>query len=105
MALVVTGIGTSAALFGYSVEIWSDGSTVVVGATEENGRTGAIYIFKKNATSGEWTVVKRIAGTVANKYYGSGVGFSSSADRVLVGSMSYGNTNQGTVFSITDGLS
>lgn len=60
--------------FGSSVSVRGD--YAVIGATYESSKKGAVYVFEKDASSGDWLEVSKLVGsdvTLTNSYFGSSV--------------------------------
>lgn len=79
---------SATAYFGYSVAISSDGTTMIVGAEQEDtdvGNSGAAYIFVRNAdrTWSEQAVLK--ASTLGSDHFGGSVSISGDGNTVAVG--------------------
>ncbi|MDH4227507.1 MAG: FG-GAP repeat protein [Deltaproteobacteria bacterium] len=100
---LVASDGRGGDQFGNSVSVSSDGSTVVVGAHEDdiNGRdSGAVYVYKWNESS--WNETKLMASDgAAVDYFGWSVAVSSDGAMVVVGAYKGDvgvNVNQGSAY-------
>ena len=73
--------------FGYSVSISSDGTTVAIGAPNNDGsgsNAGHVRVYKNNA--GTWTQIGAdFDGEAANDYFGNSVSISSDGTKVAIG--------------------
>ncbi len=82
--------------FGWSVSLSSDGSTVAVGAYENDGNdinSGHVRIYQIN--SGTWTQIGAdIDGEAADDYFGTSISLSSDCSTVAVGAV--GNDENGS---------
>jgi len=98
--LVGTGaIGNSAQ--GVSVAISADGNTAIVGGWQDNGGTGAVWIFTRSA--GVWIQQgPKLIGTgaVGNAFQGVSVSISSDGNTSIEGGF-YDNNNIGAVWIFT----
>ena len=73
--------------FGYSVSISSDGLIAIIGASDDDSKTGSAYVFSKN---GAWTDAVEITKLTASDgeaddYFGYSVSISSDGSTSLVG--------------------
>ncbi len=87
-AKLTAATGASEDVFGSSVAISSDGSTVVVGASGVSGGTGAAYVFVR--PGGGWadaheTAELTASDGVARDRFGSSVAASSNGSTIAVG--------------------
>ena len=93
---------------GRSVSISADGTTVAVGAPNNNGSRGITRIYKYNATTGQWSLFgPTILGVDAGEQSGSSVSLSADGTTVAVGAQ-YNNGNRGITrvyrYNATTGL-
>jgi uncharacterized protein (DUF2345 family) len=105
------GLG-SLAEFGGAVAISEDGSTIVVGATQDGQAGGAAFVF--SATGGNWAnggtqLAELTASDAADgDYFGNAVAVSSNGETIVVGAVSatIGNNpgiqDQGAVYVFTE---
>lgn len=70
----------------------ADGSTVVVGSSNDNGDIGAAWVFMKNS-SGVWSNIQKITGTgyTGTPQFGCSVAISAAGDTIVVGGFSDNN--------------
>ena len=94
---LVASDGAANANFGFSVDVSSDGNTVVVGAyaDDDNGPdSGSAYIYKYDGN--DWNETKLVASDgAANDWFGISVAVSSDGTTVVVGAI-YDDTITGT---------
>ena len=74
--------------FGYSVDINSDGSRIIVGAEREDtgaSAAGSVYVYLRSGTT--WTLEQEINNPtpVASDYFGTSVSIDSDGNRVIIG--------------------
>jgi len=71
--------------FGTSVDLTADGNTLAVGSPNDDGGTGAIYIFTR--TAGTWLQREKLVGLSSqlNTHQGSSVALSSEGSTLVVG--------------------
>ncbi|MFY7884363.1 MAG: hypothetical protein ACOVOV_05900, partial [Dolichospermum sp.] len=98
--LVGTG-GFNNSQQGYSVDISADGNTAVVGAVNDNGGIGAVWVFVRNSIT--WTqqgnkLVGTGGSTKANQ--GRSVSISANGNTILVGANN-DNSSQGATWVFT----
>jgi hypothetical protein len=90
-------------LFGISVAISSDGTYAIVGAYEENGGTGAAYIFTRSGST--WTEQAKIVASDpnSNDKFGWSVSISNDNNYVIVGAVNddEGGDNAGAAYVFT----
>jgi hypothetical protein len=105
---VPAGLG-SLAEFGGAVAISGDGSTIVVGATQDGQGGGAAFVF--SATGGNWAngatqLAELTASDAADgDYFGNAVAMSSNGKTIVVGAVgaSIGkNQDQGALYVFTE---
>lgn len=82
--------------FGYSVSLNSTGTLAVIGAPEDNGNRGAIFIFRK--ILGVWTEEYKITlpESVSGDRFGKRVDMALNGDTIVVGYPDFSN-NMGKV--------
>ena len=108
--LLGTGVGgfTPAAAQGSSVAVSADGNTVVVGGMNDNGGTGAMWMFARAGAGAAWTQQGgKLWGTVLTGIAHQGISVSLSADgnTALIGGDLYDNyTGAAWVFYRTNGV-
>ena len=100
----ITGTGsTTVSLFGKSVAISTDGSTIVAGGYGDNNYTGAVFVFTKIAAS--WTQQgSKLVGTSSSSSTAMTQGFSvaiSSDGNTLAFGGSADNNNVGAAWAFT----
>lgn len=104
--LVGTGSQDATPEQGFSVALSADGNTAIVGGWDDNGATGAAWIFTR---SGEvWSQQgSKLVGTggVGNSYQGSSVALSADGNTAIVGGY-FDNTRVGAawIFTRSDGI-
>ncbi|MCP4128449.1 MAG: PKD domain-containing protein, partial [Gammaproteobacteria bacterium] len=95
---IISSDGAVGDLFGWSVAVSSDGSTIIVGAygDGDNGNySGSAYVY--NWTGSDWDQTKIIATDgAAGDYFGYSVAVSSDGNTIIVGSYC-DNNEQGSV--------
>jgi hypothetical protein len=76
---------TRAALFGYSVALNANGNTMAVGAYDENGGRGALYIFARNGST--WAQQTRLQASNAesNDQMTSSLAISADGNTIAAG--------------------
>jgi len=76
---------TNSAGLGYSVDISSDGLTILAGAEYENSATGSAYLYKYE--SGEWIEQRKFTASDAatGDRYGTSVSLSEDGNTALIG--------------------
>jgi hypothetical protein len=76
---------TNSAGLGYSVDISSDGLTILAGAEYENSATGSAYLYKYE--SGEWVEQRKFTASDAatGDRYGTSVSLSEDGNTALIG--------------------
>ncbi len=86
----LTGSGESGeGEFGHSVALSSDGNTALVGAPEENGRVGAVWVFTRSGAT--WTqqgAQLTGSGEIGAGSFGSSVALSANGNVALIGGRS-----------------
>ena len=84
--------------FGIDVALSSDGNTLAVGARNEAGDTGAVYVFAKSA--GSW--VKQsdltVSPSAAGDFFGTSVSLSADGNTLAVGAKESVGSGTGTVY-------
>jgi len=87
--------------FGIDVALSSDGNTLAVGARNELGNTGAVYVFAKIAES--WIKQSDITATVsaAGDEFGTAVSLSADGNLLAVGAPQQGGTGSAYTFTRT----
>ena len=97
LSKLVASDGATNANFGFSVDVSSDGNTVVVGAyaDDDNGPdSGSAYIYKYDGN--DWNETKLLASDgAAGDYFGYSVAVSDNGNTVVVGAR-YDDTIAGT---------
>ena len=97
--LTVTGIGNS--YFGISVDLSSDGNTLVSGASYDDSNTGAAWAFTRTGSTWNPTQTKLLGtGTSTGDKFGVSVGISADGYTVVVGSDRY-NSSTGAIWVFT----
>jgi hypothetical protein len=76
---------TNSAGLGYSVDISSDGLTILAGAEYENSATGSAYLYKYE--SGEWVEQRKFTASDAatGDRYGTSVSLSEDGNTAIIG--------------------
>ncbi|MCP4136465.1 MAG: hypothetical protein GY754_36185 [bacterium] len=70
--------------FGYSLAVSSNGSTIVIGASRDEGETGCAYVYSR--TGSTWNQTKLKANDAdSGDYFGYSVAVSSDGSTVVVG--------------------
>jgi hypothetical protein len=74
-------------LFGYSVGLNGNGDTLGVGAYNDDGRRGAVYVFTRN--QGAWSQQMRVVATngEVGDYLGCSLAISDDGNTILAGSV------------------
>jgi FG-GAP repeat len=74
-------------LFGYSVGLNGNGDTLGVGAYNDEGRRGAVYVFTRN--NGTWSQQMRVMATngAVGDYLGCSLAISDDGNTILAGSV------------------
>ena len=74
-------------LFGYSVGLNGNGDTLGVGAYNDNGRRGAVYVFTRN--NGTWSQQMRVMATngAVGDYLGCSLAISDDGNTILAGAV------------------
>ncbi len=74
-------------LFGYSVGLNGNGDTLGVGAYNDEGRRGAVYVFTRN--NGTWSQQMRVIATngEVGDYLGCSLAISDDGNTILAGSV------------------
>jgi len=75
--------------FGHSVALSSDGNTALVGAPDENGRVGAVWVFTRSGAT--WTqqgTQLTGSGEIGAGSFGSSVALSANGNVALIGGRS-----------------
>jgi hypothetical protein len=89
------------AYYGYSIDISSDGDTVVVGAYGKSGFTGEAYVYTRSGLI--WTEQAKLLPSSAGSF-GFSVAISADGNTVAIGATSEDtspNTNNGAVYVYT----
>ena len=89
-----TFYSTGISLFGYSVSLSSDGSTVACGDPWYSGYKGLVQVYKFNGST--WTIVGTNLSRTPSSNFGTSVSLSSDGTTVAVGAYFY-NSQQGLV--------
>ena len=95
---------TNSAGLGYSVDISSDGLTILAGAEYENSATGSAYLYKYE--SGEWIEQRKFTASDAatGDRYGTSVSLSEDGNTALIGAYvedTSPNSNNGAAYVYT----
>jgi hypothetical protein len=87
--------------FGASVDVDAEGSTAVIGAPDDNGLQGAVYIFTRTGTL--WTQQARLVGTgsIGTARQGTSVAISADGNTIIEGGQ-YDNNSQGAAWVFTN---
>jgi hypothetical protein len=94
--------GSSRVLFGFSVALSGDGNTALIGGRNDNGQTGAAWVFTRSG--GTWTQQgpKLTGGEEARQgEFGTSVALSSDGNTALIGGMSDGSYGTGAAWVFT----
>jgi hypothetical protein len=99
----LTGNGVNGAPpnFGNSVSISSDGNTAAVGANQDDGGDGAVFLFARSGAN--WTQLgSRLKGAGATRSaFGTGVALASDGNTLMVGAPLFGNSQIGAMFAFS----
>lgn len=74
------------ALFGRSIDLSIDGSTLVVGASDESSATGAAYIFTRSSSTWSEQALIRASNATLGYEFGISTALSSDGNTLAVGS-------------------
>ncbi len=75
-----------AGLFGTSAAISADGNTAVIGGSNDNGNTGAVWIFIRSGSVWSQQGSKLVAGdAIGNAIFGNSVSISADGNTIVVG--------------------
>ncbi len=82
----LTGAGeVSDGHFGYSVALSEDGGTALMGARDDNGGTGAAWVFARSGSTWSEQGAKLIGAGAENEQFGYSVTLSAAGDSAIVG--------------------
>jgi hypothetical protein len=105
-AYVKAGTATPNLLFGYSVGLSGNGDTLGVGAYNDSGRKGAVYVFTR--TNETWSQQARLLATngLTGEYMGCAVAISDDGNTVVAGSVEdrYSQINAGAGREVMDSV-
>ncbi|HYW48094.1 MAG TPA: hypothetical protein VE959_34845, partial [Bryobacteraceae bacterium] len=87
----------STSTFGWSVSLSADGNTALMGAYQDNGDTGAAFVFVRSG--GTWTMQAKLVGSgyVGTPWQGYSVSLSADGNMALVGGP-YDNVGAGAAW-------
>ena len=103
----LTGAGhVGAGFFGVGLALSADGNTALIGATDDNGATGAAWVFTRAGST--WTEQGpklTAAGETAEGFFGEGAALSADGNTALIGGdRDNGEIGAAWVFTRTGGV-
>jgi hypothetical protein len=105
-AYVKAGTTTPNLLFGYSVGLNGNGNTLGVGAYNDSGRKGAVYVFTRN--NGTWSQQTRLlaANGETGDYMGCSMAISDDGNTIVSGTVEdkYSQINAGAGRDLLDSV-
>jgi trimeric autotransporter adhesin len=105
-AYVKAGTTTPGLLFGYSVGLNGKGDTLGVGAYNDSGRRGAVYVFTRN--NGTWSQQTRLLATngQVGDYLGCSMAISDDGNTIVGGTVEdkYAQINAGAGREVLDSV-
>ncbi len=79
------GEASAGANFGASVALSGDGETALVGAPQDEGGHGSVWVFTRSGAGFTQQGVKLTSGEAVNGHFGSSVAISGDGDTALIG--------------------
>lgn len=85
----LSGLAGDQGRFGWSVDISDNGGMIVVGARNENGGQGAVYVYNWNGTAFVQKAKYLATGAQQNDYFGTSVAINEAGNHILIGASHY----------------
>jgi hypothetical protein len=92
---------TYSKLFGSSISISADNSTIAIGAPGDNdygANAGAVYVYIKSGTSYVYQAKIKTANVTQNSWFGYSIALTADGNALMIGAYGWYNTSKGAVY-------